>query len=190
MNINKAAFLDRDGVINHDYGYVHKWKDFKFCKGVFEGLRIITDLGYKIIIITNQSGIDRGIYSENDYQKLTSNMLKALKKRNINITAIYHCPHHPNFSKDDYKNCICRKPKPGLFIKASKEFNISMDKSISIGDNERDLIASKMAGIKKRYLISDKEDKLKSNFAISSYKSLLECANAIKIKNPYKLNIY
>ena len=181
MYRNKAAFIDRDGVINYDYGYVHKWKDFLFCKGVFEGLRIINDLGYKIIIITNQSGIDRGLYSEKDFQKLTSKMKKVLEERNIKITAIYHCPHHPIFSKDEFKNCNCRKPKPGLFLKASKDFNISMNKSFSIGDNERDLIAAKLAGIEKTYLISDKKDKFNSNLAMGSYKSLLEFANAIKI---------
>ena len=109
-------------------------------------------------------------------------MTKVLKERNIKITAIYHCPHHPIYSKDEFKNCDCRKPKPGLFIKASKEFNISMRKSFSVGDNERDLIASKLAGIEKTFLISDKKDKLKSKFALASYKSLLEFSNAIKIE--------
>ena len=93
MKSNKGAFIDRDGVINYDYGYVHKIKDFNFCKGVFEGLRELIKLDFKIIIITNQSGIARGIFTEQQYKLLNNFMLESLKSENINIEATYHCPH-------------------------------------------------------------------------------------------------
>ena len=176
----KAAFLDRDGVINYDYGYVYKFEDFKFCKGIFEGLKTLLEMNYILIIITNQSGIARGIFTEEEYEKTTDFMLDKFKENDIKITKIYHCPHHPLFSNKEFFDCECRKPKPGLFLKASKEYNIEMQKSIAIGDSERDLIAARSAGIEKRYLI--KQDSLlgNKNLVTSVHNSLLECANLIK----------
>ena len=181
MNKDKAAFLDRDGVINKDYGYVHLWENFKFIDGVLEGLEILENLKFKIIIITNQSGIDRGIFTEKQYEKLTTLMLRFLEKEGIKITGILHCPHHPEYSKIPYSDCNCRKPKPGLFIKAQKEFNISMQDSIAIGDNKRDLIAAKLAGIEKRYLIKNVATKnIHHDYFSDSFNSLLDCSRFIK----------
>ena len=184
----KAAFLDRDGVINYDYGYVYKFEDFRFCKGIFEGLKTLMELNYSLIIITNQSGIARGIFTEEEYKKTNNFMLKQLKDNDIQITQVYHCPHHPSFSKNKFSDCKCRKPKPGLFLKASKEHNIKMDNSIAIGDSERDLIAARSAGIKKRYLISENNSLENQNLITSTHNSLLECANFIK-KNQIKFDI-
>ena len=177
---NKAAFLDRDGVINIDYGYVHLWENFIFHDGVISGLKNLIDLGFKIIIITNQSGIARGIFTEEQYEELTSSMLDFLKKSGIKITAIYHCPHHPDFSKNSNSKCNCRKPNPGLFLKAQKKFNISMKDSLAIGDNERDLVAAKLAGIEKMYFIGNISNKTINNDAIKSFKSLFDCSEFIK----------
>ena len=107
-------------------------------------------------------------------------MLNKFEEKNIKITKIYYCPHHPLHSNIELSNCKCRKPKPGLFLKASKDFNIEMNKSIAIGDRERDLIAAKNAGIKKRYLIT--QDNLFPNkqLVTSSYRSVLECANFLR----------
>lgn len=184
MILNKAAFIDRDGVINKDYGYVHKWEDFKFCDGVFQGLKRLIELNFKIIIITNQSGIARGIFTEEQYKVLTINMTKIFKQKQIEITAIYHCPHHPDYSKNYSSVCNCRKPKPGLFIKASREFNISMKDSIAIGDSKRDLIAAKSAGIENRYFINNHnkntcKDDNGTDFYTSKFKSLFDCSISI-----------
>tara|TARA_Y100000589_G_scaffold189135_1_gene179024 strand:+ start:575 stop:1129 length:555 start_codon:yes stop_codon:yes gene_type:complete len=176
----KAAFLDRDGVINYDYGYVYKFENFRFCKGIFKGLKTLIELDFSLIIITNQSGIARGIFTEEEYKKTTNLMLNKLKDNNIKITQIYHCPHHPSFPGNEFSECSCRKPKPGLFLKAAKEHNIEMQKSIAIGDSERDLIAARSAGIKKRYLIRKDNSLEKQNLITSTHKSLLECANTIK----------
>lgn len=176
----KAAFLDRDGVINEDYGYVHKWEDFKFCAGAIEGLKLLKSLDYLLIIITNQSGIDRGFFSESDYEKLTEKYKKELSKDGLNIDAIYHCPHHPNYSETNFKECNCRKPKPGMIFNAVKEFNINLKDSIIIGDSARDIEAGKNAGIEQRFLItSQKFFKNEKILFTKSFPSLIKCAKHI-----------
>ena len=181
-NKKRAAFLDRDGVINIDYGYVHKWEDFHFCEGAIEGMKILLSLDFEIIIITNQSGIARGIFSEKQYFELTNKYLSELKQKGIHVQSVYHCPHHPYFSKKPFNNCDCRKPNPGLFKKALSNFNYSLEKSIAIGDNERDLIAAKRAGIKNKYLItSDNENNLEAQ-NISCHQSLLSCSIYLREK--------
>ena len=179
--MNKAIFLDRDGVLNIDKGYVYKWESFQLIEGTIEALKRIQILNFKIIIITNQSGIARGYYTESDYKSLTKTFINYLNLKNIYIDGIYHCPHHPFFSKGENSHCNCRKPKPGLFLKAAKENNINISESIAIGDKHTDLIAAKEAGIKKRYLIkknnnqNDRKDKL----FLASFDNLLECVKSL-----------
>ena len=160
----KTIFLDRDGVINKDINYLHKIDDFEFIDGIFDACLYFQSLGYKIIIITNQSGISRGYYSELDYQNLTQWMLAKFKKENINILDIFHCPHGPD------STCDCRKPKPGMFLKAKAKHNTDMEKSWMIGDKERDIIAANRAGISNTILLksSHKIDKSKASFFLDS----------------------
>ena len=183
MKTKKIAFLDRDGVINEDYGYVHKWENFKFCDGAIQGIHNLIDLDFGIIIITNQSGIDRGIFSKFQYFELTNIMLDFFEKNDIQIIDIYHCPHHPEYSELPFKNCDCRKPKPGLFKRAINKYKINTKESISVGDNERDLVASKLAGINKRYLISKDMIYEKNDIFDASFKSLLDCSEFLKNNN-------
>jgi len=143
----KTIFLDRDGVINKDINYLHKIDDFEFIDGIFDVCLYFQSLGYKIIIITNQSGISRGYYSHSDYQKVTQWMLDQFRYKNINILDIFHCPHGPD------STCDCRKPKPGMFLKAKAKHNTDMEKSWMIGDKERDIIAANSAGIDNTILI-------------------------------------
>ena len=143
MNI-KAAFLDRDGIINIDYGYVGSIDRFKFKKGIFELLRFLQKKGFTIFIVTNQSGIARGYYNENDFHNLMKYMINELKKREIEIKDYNFCPHHP-----DITECECRKPKPKMILDLAKKYNINLDNSIMIGDNISDIKAAKNAGIKK-----------------------------------------
>ena len=143
----KTIFLDRDGVINKEINYLHKIKDFKFINGVFDTCQYFKSLNYQIIIITNQSGISRGFYSESDFQKITKWMIKQFNKNNIDILDVIHCPHQPS----DF--CNCRKPKPGMFLSAKNRHNISMEKSWMIGDKEIDIMAANAAKITNTILV-------------------------------------
>ena len=143
----KTIFLDRDGVINKEVNYLSRIEDFEFIDGVFDACRHFEMLGYSIIIITNQSGIGRGYYSENDYQVLTKWMLSKFNENNIEILDIFYCPHSPN------NKCECRKPKSGMFEMARDKHTIEMSKSWSIGDKETDIEASTLSGISNTILV-------------------------------------
>ncbi len=147
----KALFLDRDGVINVEKEYLYKIEDFEFIDGIIELSKYYQDNGYKIFVVTNQSGIARGYYSQNDFSKLTSWMIGEFANNNIIISKVYHCPHHPSLSGA----CSCRKPEAGMLLQAQKEFNINLEKSIIIGDKERDIEAGINAGLKETYLFDE-----------------------------------
>ena len=147
----KAAFLDRDGVINEDFGYVGSIDRFEFKEGIFELLCLLQDLGYELFIVTNQSGIARGYYSENDFLKLMDWVKNELKKRNIEIKDIAFCPHHPDITGE----CDCRKPKPGMILDLAKKHNINLSNSIMIGDSNSDIKACENAGLFKCYKVED-----------------------------------
>ena len=138
---NKTIFLDRDGTINIDRDYVYKISDFEFIPNAPNALKLLQDAGYLLIIITNQSGIARGYYTEDDYNVLNDWMLKTLKEKyNVHITASYFCPHHPSGAVEKYRiDCNCRKPQIGLFEQAIKDFDIDVDHSFAVGDKLRDL---------------------------------------------------
>jgi D-glycero-D-manno-heptose 1,7-bisphosphate phosphatase len=144
--MHKAIFLDRDGTINEDLGYAHKIKDFKFCEGAVEGLRMLHE--YVLFIITNQSGIGRGYFKEDDMHEFNKHMLDLLRKEGIEIKKIYHCPHSPD------QDCDCRKPNPSSIINAKKEFDIDLGKSYVIGDHASDIMLAKNAGCGSVYLLS------------------------------------
>lgn len=140
MSLNKAVFLDRDGTINKEKNYLYKIEDFEFIPGVLNGLKMLQNAGFILVIITNQSGIARGFYTEHDYFKLMNYMLGELKKNGINIAKCYYCPHLKNASVEKYRiDCECRKPKTGLFMQAIHELDIDIDKSFAIGDKISDL---------------------------------------------------
>ena len=154
----KAIFLDRDGVINHDRGYVNKIEDFRFVESIFETLRNFQEKGFSLFIVTNQSGIGRGYYTKEDFDILTKWMLKELKKEKIHITKVYFCPHSPE------ERCICRKPNTGMFDKAFKDYKIDKKNSWMIGDKHSDIKAAVNAGINNTILIADcwvKDDEAK-----------------------------
>ena len=129
----KTIFLDRDGVINKEIGYLHKIKDFKFINGIFDACQYFKKLDYQIIIVTNQSGISRGHYTDNDFQNITDWMITQFNINNIEILDIFYCPHAPQ------SDCDCRKPKPGMFIAAKNKYLIDMTNSWIIGDKETDI---------------------------------------------------
>ena len=170
--MNKALFLDRDGVINKEKNYLYKIDDFEFIDGVFETCKKFQQDNYLIIVITNQAGIARGMYSVNDYQKLADWMNIKFLERGVTISATYYCPHHPEFSK----KCACRKPSPGLLITAKDDFDIDMDLSILVGDKESDIVAGINAGVGKNVLVRSgheiNEAKTKAHSVINSIREL------------------
>ena len=143
----KTIFLDRDGVINKEINYLHKIDDFEFIDGVFETCQYLISLDYQIIVITNQSGISRGYYTEKDFQIITEWMIAEFQKNDIIILDIFHCPHLPN------SNCNCRKTKPGMLLDAKYKHNIDMQNSWLIGDKEIDIIAANSSGITNTILV-------------------------------------
>ena len=144
---NKFVLLDRDGVINVEKSYLHKIEDFEYEKNVVEGLLKLRDLGYRFAIITNQAGIARGYYTEEDYLKLQSFIEDDLFKKGIKIEKSYFCPHHPNVTGKYGVECDCRKPNTGNFELAIKEFDIDVKNSFMIGDKITDLIPAEKLGI-------------------------------------------
>ena len=146
----KAVFLDRDGVINDDTGhyYIYRPEDFRLNAGVTEGLKLLSDAGFKLIIVSNQGGMAKGIYTKDDISSVHEKLTEELKKHSLKVDAIYYCPHHESVS-----DCDCRKPKPGMILDAIEEFNINPMKSYLIGDSERDITAGKSAGLKECFLI-------------------------------------
>ncbi len=152
--MKKTVFLDRDGVINVDTGYVCKKEDFQFIDYVLDDLKTLYDCGYQIVIITNQSGIARGYYSVKEYKKLTKHYLTEMRKFGIKKVKVLFCPHHIDGVVEKYKkDCDCRKPKTGLFHKAIKKYRVDTNNSFVIGDRIRDLEISKEYPSIKPFLI-------------------------------------
>lgn len=171
----KFVVLDRDGVLNKDPGYVHKIEDLKFFPEVFKALNLLKDK-FKFIIITNQSGINRGYYTKEDFNKFNDKLTQELKKQNITIEKTYCCPHTPE------ENCECRKPKTKFIKEAEKEFNIDLNHSFVIGDHPCDINLGKNSGIKTIYLLTGhgkkhkEEMKVKPDFTANN---ILEAAQWI-----------
>jgi len=146
MSRKKALFLDRDGVINVERHYVHKIEDFKFIDGIFDLARAAQEKGYLIIVITNQSGIGRGYYSEAVFHRLTEWMVEQFRARGVTITKVYFSPHHPEHGIGEYRReSQDRKPNPGMILKAAKEFELDLKRSVLVGDQSSDVCAGRAA---------------------------------------------
>jgi len=140
---NKAVFLDRDGVLNREMGdYVRRVEDFEVLDN-FETLKTLQDRGYLLIVATNQGGLAKGWYSEDELAKMHSQLKKMYAEYGVQFTDIFYCPHHPDFTGD----CDCRKPKPGLLLRGIEKYNLDPSKSYFIGDRERDMEAAAAAGV-------------------------------------------
>ncbi|WP_122892789.1 D-glycero-beta-D-manno-heptose 1,7-bisphosphate 7-phosphatase [Arcobacter peruensis] len=175
MTRQKIVFLDRDGVINIDKHYVYKIEDFEFINNIFDTCIYFQKLGYKIIIVTNQSGIGRKYFSQSDFDKLSEWMIKEFKNNKIEILDVFFCPHTPN------DNCFCRKPKHGMITQACQKYDIDLNTSWMIGDKISDIDMAFNAGIKNSILISSQYsyniDDLKTKNIIED---IIETKNIIK----------
>lgn len=149
-----AVFIDRDGVLNVDHGYVYEVDDFEFIEGAIEACQQIKQKGYLLILVTNQSGIGRGYYTEAEFHNLTEWMDWSLADRGVDLDGIYYCPHHPDAVVAEFKQvCDCRKPRPGMLLTAAKELKVDMSRSYFVGDKTADIMAGKAAGVATNVLV-------------------------------------
>lgn len=150
----KAAFIDRDGVINEERNYVYRIADFVLLPGVVEGLTLLRDAGYRLIVITNQAGIARGYYDQAAMDHLHDHLRALLAKHGLALDAIYFCPHYPQGSVKTLSiECDCRKPSPGMLLKAAKDFDLDLVASVLIGDKLSDVQAGKSAGVGRTVIV-------------------------------------
>lgn len=182
MSLKKAAFLDRDGVINIDHAYVHTPQEFTFIDGVFDACLKLQNAGYLLIIVTNQSGIGRGYYTEKDFEILCDWMKAEFRQHGVEINDIFYCPHHPEKALGTYRcNCDCRKPKPGMLLAAQKKWGIDMKASVMVGDKYGDMQAALAAGVGTRILVGKDGTNCPNTIAECTHtaRSLIEAATLI-----------
>jgi D-glycero-D-manno-heptose 1,7-bisphosphate phosphatase len=156
----KALFLDRDGVINHEVGYLHQPADVRFVEGIFPLCRTAQALGYKLVIVTNQSGIARGYYTPADFEALMLWMREQFQQESITLDAIYHCPYHPEHGVGEWKReSEDRKPSPGMLRRAAHDHALDLGQSVMIGDRCTDVAAANNAGLRQALLLAGTETK-------------------------------
>jgi D-glycero-D-manno-heptose 1,7-bisphosphate phosphatase len=175
--MHKCLFLDRDGVIHRDVGYACKPEQIEFMPGIFRLCRLFQEQGYWIVIATNQSGIARDYYSEDDFQALQDWMQSQFSSRGINLHAVYHCPHHPQITA----RCHCRKPQPGMLNNAMRDLQIKRAHAIMIGDKPSDMLAAKRAGIPQRILLRTEVGFKRPTYATMCVQSLAEISKRLRI---------
>jgi D-glycero-D-manno-heptose 1,7-bisphosphate phosphatase len=155
----RALFLDRDGVVNEEVGYLHRVDEVRFVDGIFSLCRTAMGLGYKLIVVTNQAGIARGYYSEEDFHALMKWMRDALRAEGVELDAIYHCPFHPEHGVGPYKReHEDRKPGTGMLRKGQSELGVSLAESVMVGDRCSDVAAANAAGLRQAFLMSGTEN--------------------------------
>ena len=153
--MTSAVFLDRDGVINVDHGYVSTWEQFEFLPGVPEALRELQDAGYLLVVVSNQSGIGRGYYSEADVESLNQAIAQHLDRTvGVTLSGFYHCPHHPTEAEGEFRRqCDCRKPAPGMIRQAVLDHGIDVQASLLVGDKDSDIEAGRAAGVARLFKV-------------------------------------
>jgi D-glycero-D-manno-heptose 1,7-bisphosphate phosphatase len=161
----RALFLDRDGVVNEEVGYLHRAEDVRFVDGIFSLCRTAMKLGYRLIVVTNQAGIARGYYSEEDFDRLTVWMLAALRAEGVELDAVYFCPFHPVHGVGKYKReHEDRKPGTGMLRRGAAEFGVSLADSLMVGDRCSDVGAANAAGLRQMFLIAGTESGCGGNY--------------------------
>jgi D-glycero-D-manno-heptose 1,7-bisphosphate phosphatase len=185
IDVNKAIFLDRDGTINEDKGYVSSWNEWEWIPKTFEALEVFKELGFLTIIITNQSGIARKYYSEEAMQGLHRKVQEELQKKELPFTDIYFSPHHPDFSQVPAEE-IQRKPDPGMILDAAKKWDIDLNKSYMVGDKRTDIEAALNAGVEPVLVLTGKGLETKNmlssekNSKVATFDKLWDFAHSLK----------
>ena len=144
-----VAFLDRDGVLNVDHGYVHRPERLEWVAGAPEAVRLLNEAGIPVIVITNQSGVARGYFGETDVRQFHAHVQEQLRARGAHVDAFYYCPHHPQGTVAEFAiACDCRKPKPGMLERAARDFAVDRRRSFLIGDKDDDVAAAAAFGVR------------------------------------------
>ena len=152
----RLLFLDRDGIINEDKGYVGNKAAFNFIPGIFEVVEAFVEHGFLPVVVTNQSGIGRGYYTESDFHNLTQWMREAFAEKGMPFMPVYFCPHHPTEAYPPYKkHCDCRKPGPGMLLSAASDLGADLSNSVLLGDSWRDIQAGVAAGLGSQCYVSE-----------------------------------
>ena len=189
MTQRRAAFLDRDGVINVDYGYTVRIADFSFVEGVLPAARILSDAGFTLVVVTNQSGIGRGMFTLEEFQTLTDWMREQFAAAGAPLAGVYHCPHHPTDAVGEYRrDCDCRKPAPGMLLAAARDLDLDLSQSMMFGDRASDLEAARAAGVPRRILLgtngnSEPLTDLPADLATESFRSLSQAVTHLTQKS-------
>ncbi|MBF0417239.1 MAG: D-glycero-beta-D-manno-heptose 1,7-bisphosphate 7-phosphatase [Magnetococcales bacterium] len=171
----RVLFLDRDGVINEDHGYVHRVEQFDFIEGIFDLTRAACRSGYRVVVVTNQSGIARGYYTETEFHRLTDWMRAAFETQGARIEAVYYCPYHPTEGIGAYRReDSCRKPAPGMLLQAARELEIDLGASLLIGDRVSDIQAAAAAGVGRSLLLVRPPERVPENPSCPVVASLSE----------------
>ncbi|QOF67828.1 D-glycero-beta-D-manno-heptose 1,7-bisphosphate 7-phosphatase [Actinobacillus sp. GY-402] len=183
--MKKAIFLDRDGTLNIDHGYVHRIDDFHFIEGSIEALQKLKAMGFLLVLVTNQSGIARGYFSEEQFLQLTEWMDWSLADRGVDLDGIYYCPHHPQGQGEYKQDCDCRKPKSGMLLQAIRELNIDPAQSFMVGDKVEDLLAAQGAKVRSKILVKTgkpitPEGEQLADYVIDSISDLPNLLNRMK----------
>jgi D-glycero-D-manno-heptose 1,7-bisphosphate phosphatase len=177
MTTHRALFLDRDGVINREVGYLHRPEDVVWMDGIFSLCRTAIDLGYKLVVVTNQSGIARGYYTQADFDSLMQWMLAEFARQGTPLDAVYHCPYHPVHGIGDYqREHEDRKPGPGMLFRAARDLSLDLARSILIGDRCSDIAAAHAAGLRQAFLVAGTEP-APCGFPSTTVHSLAEVEN-------------
>ena len=178
----KAASIDRDGVINVDSGFLHRVADLHFLPGAVSGLQRLQAAGYLLVVITNQSGIGRGLYTEADYLRLTDHMRASLAAADVHLSAVEYCPHLPDAPIARYRvDCDCRKPLPGMLLRAAAALGIDLAHSMLVGDRATDIQAGRAAGVGRCYLVRSGVALSPSDLALADavFDDLAACAASL-----------
>lgn len=184
--MNKAIFLDRDGTLNIDHGYVHEIDQFQFIEGSIEALQALKKMGYLLVLVTNQSGIARGYFSEEQFLQLTEWFDWSLADRGVDFDGIYYCPHHPEGKGEYRQDCDCRKPKGGMLLQGIEELNIDPAQSFMVGDKVEDLQAGAAAKVRYKILVKTgkpitEEGEVFADYVLESVADLPKLIKQLKI---------
>jgi len=183
--MRRAVFLDRDGTINLEKEYLYRIEDFEFVDGAEEAIRLLNEAGYFVVVVTNQSGVARGYYTEEDVEILHRDISARLAAKGAHVDAWYYCPHHPAGKGSYALPCRCRKPQPGMLLAAADRYGINLDDSTMIGDKRIDIEAGLSAGCRPILVRSGygsiEQEELRQNIEVSD--DLLSAVRSLIVKN-------